>query len=84
MTDDLRPVVIGKTTNCARCGGEHLNLVAHRLDRPFAPPEAAPLVWTHWTSCPTKGQPIMVFFTTPPTEGPDGPAVKWVAPTGDQ
>ena len=77
---DRRPVVIKRVTQCARCGEDHQNLVAHKLDRPWAPPEARGVTWTHWMPCPTNGQPILVLFTSAPTEGPDGPAVKWIAP----
>lgn len=49
-----------KITNCSRCGGDHDDLEALELAIPFAPPECAPITWTHWAPCPTNGQPIMV------------------------
>jgi hypothetical protein len=50
------PVVHG----CARCGGEHRELVADPLTRAFAPREAAGVAWTHWFPCPTNGEPVLV------------------------
>lgn len=45
--------------NCARCGGSHDEIEATQFRTPFAPPEAAPVVWTHWALCPTSGDPIL-------------------------
>lgn len=50
------PVIHG----CARCGGEHHELVAKPLTRAFAPKEANGVAWTHWFSCPTNGEPVLV------------------------
>ncbi len=50
-----------KSKGCARCGLDHDELHVEKLDRPFAPPECAPIKWTHWARCPTNGQPIMVY-----------------------
>lgn len=52
-----------KITRCSRCGQDHDDVEARPLDRAFAPPEAAPLKWTHWAPCPTNGQPIMFIVT---------------------
>lgn len=46
--------------SCTRCGCEHTGLEPRRLARPFAPPEAGGVVWTHWAACPTNGDPILV------------------------
>lgn len=46
--------------NCARCDGDHDQLVFKKLSRPFAPREAAPIEWTHWAPCPTNGEPILM------------------------
>lgn len=45
--------------DCARCGEDHTILEAVPFVRPFAPPAAAPVVWTHWAKCPTNGDPIL-------------------------
>jgi hypothetical protein len=50
---------------CARCGEDHASVAVRPLDRPMAPPEAAPLAWTHWAPCPTNGQPIMLAWVAP-------------------
>lgn len=47
--------------NCNRCGGDHDGLVAAKFKHPFAPPECAPIAWTHWATCPTTGDPILVM-----------------------
>jgi len=49
--------------NCARCGGDHRGLLFHKLTRPFAPPEAAPIVWTHYATCPTNFEPVLMCVT---------------------
>lgn len=48
--------------SCSRCGGDHLAVRFAPLDRPFAPAEAEPIVWTRWAPCPSNGQPIMQAF----------------------
>jgi len=40
-------------TNCARCGGNHDLVTFLLLDRPCDD-------WTHWGTCPTNGEPIMM------------------------
>lgn len=62
---DGRYLLIHDVTNGARCGEDHACLVANRFERPFAPPEAYPLVWTHWAACPVSGDPILVLQTQP-------------------
>src|SRR5690606_19286372 len=55
-------VLVPKVTGCARCGGTHAGpILARKLDRPFAPPEAHGLEWTHWFPCPTNDQPVLVI-----------------------
>jgi hypothetical protein len=56
---------------CARCSGDHPQLMTAKLTRPFAPPEANGIEWTHWAPCPSNGEPIMVFI---PNESAPGPA----------
>lgn len=56
-----------KITNidgCNRCGGNHDEVEASKLDHPFSPPEAGGITWTHWAPCPTNGQPILFVLTT--------------------
>ena len=46
-------------TNCARCGGDHLDLSYRTFARPV--PEGDGLGdWTHWALCPTNGEPILI------------------------
>lgn len=49
--------------NCSRCGGDHDEVEAKKMERPHAPSEAHPLVWTHWAACPTSGDPILIMVT---------------------
>ena len=49
--------------NCARCGEHHVSVEFKLLSRPMAPPEAAPLVWTHFARCPSNGEPVMLAMT---------------------
>lgn len=49
--------------DCVRCGGFHRELEAKPLTKPFAPEEAFPVVWTHWATCPTNLEPIMIVKT---------------------
>lgn len=51
---------IRDVSNCARCGGYHKELEAKQLTKPFAPEAATPITWTHWATCPTNGEPIMI------------------------
>jgi len=44
---------IKRLVNCARCGEEHLNLVA----KPFTVPADK---YTHWMMCPVLHEPILV------------------------
>lgn len=54
-------LVVSSIARCARCGGEHDGPIeARELVRPFAPPEAAGVVWTHWFPCPANGDPVLV------------------------
>lgn len=55
-------------TACARCGADHADLEFRALERHFAPPEASPIVWTHWAACPTNGDPILLSAS--PAEDP--------------
>lgn len=63
--------------NCSRCGADHAELEATKLERPFAPPEAAPIEWTHFALCPTNGHPILIVTR-------DDAAEQIEAPCGSQ
>lgn len=57
--------------NCARCGKDHSDGVrAKPFDIPFAPPESNGMVWTHWATCPTNGDPILIMQTPDSVEEP--------------
>lgn len=43
--------------NCARCGFDHEGLEPKPLRQPHEP--EGPETYTHWTPCPTNGQPIL-------------------------
>lgn len=58
----MTPLLIKNIKACARCGEDHAEVTALPLARQFEPPEAAPIVWTHWAPCPTNGDPIL-FMT---------------------
>lgn len=40
---------------CARCGEDHYDLVFHKLTR-----NVDDSGWTHWCTCPTCGEPILM------------------------
>lgn len=50
------PVVVKRLVGCARCGKTHLHMEFVPLLRPVR-------VLTHWTSCPTTGEPILLAIT---------------------
>lgn len=50
---------------CARCAGVHGEMEFRELTRPFSPPETVPLRWTHWSLCPTNGEPILLMVNSP-------------------
>jgi len=43
--------------NCARCGGQHLQLEFRRFTRPFGVGREA-FQW--WAPCPTNGEPLLM------------------------
>jgi hypothetical protein len=49
-------VIISSIKNCARCGGNHEDLVFNKLRRPTQTPEK----WSHWASCPKTKEPILL------------------------
>ena len=44
--------------SCARCGGEHRDLLFKKLTRPILGKSNAPL-YTHWAPCPATGEPVL-------------------------
>lgn len=56
-------ITVHHVTDCARCGEDHHELAARPLTRPHAPPEASPLAWNYWATCPTNGEPILMIVT---------------------
>jgi hypothetical protein len=48
---------------CARCGKEHKDVVAHRLQEPVqvsnTPLADKVVVLTHWCICPTTEEPVL-------------------------
>lgn len=57
---------VRKVISCSRCGHDHVEIKAEKLERPFAPPEAGGVRWTHWAPCSTNGQPIMFAMVNAP------------------
>lgn len=51
--------------NCARCYGDHVDVEAREMCRPFAPAEAGGVAWTHWFPCPYNGEPVLVRQEAP-------------------
>ena len=49
--------------HCSRCVEDHAAVEMRELKRPFAPPEANGIEWTHWAPCPTNGEPILFIVT---------------------
>lgn len=49
--------------NCSRCKGDHHDLEAREFSRhPITDLDGA--VWTHWTTCPTLNEPILITKDT--------------------
>lgn len=62
----VQPLEVRNIKHCARCGGDHVLILAMPLTRPFAPEEAGGVAWTHWAPCPTNGEPILVRVAETP------------------
>lgn len=45
--------------NCARCSGRHDRLVFRKLTRPLDD-EVSHLQLSHWCTCPSNGEPILM------------------------
>ena len=50
---DKESIKVQLMRNCSRCGQIHSDLVFHRLTHPCGD-------LTHWTRCPTNGEPILL------------------------
>ena len=55
-------VLIPKIRGCARCGGEHVHVIAQEFSRK----ETAPS--THWALCPVSGDPVLINVSAEPEE----------------
>lgn len=63
-------MIVRNIRNCSRCGESHDELEAIQLAQAMAPPECAPLKWTHYAMCPNGCGPIMLAcFDNPSTDG---------------
>lgn len=58
MTGDEPDEIQLDIQRCARCGGDHDGLIFLKLLRPAVIDDT--LVATHWSLCPSNGQPIMM------------------------
>lgn len=47
--------------NCPRCGANHTRLIAHSLTQPVY---ADGTIYTHWTMCPSYGEPLFLRLDT--------------------
>lgn len=50
-------LAVSNLTGCARCGKDHGDVLAEKLERPIV---TEGRTFTYWIACPTNGQPIMV------------------------
>lgn len=58
--ESIDTITCVKLAGCARCGGTHEHVTFRPMAKPFAPPEANGMAWTHWAPCPTNGDPILL------------------------
>lgn len=59
-------ITVRRVSECARCGEVHDELTATAFERPVDVPEAGGVLWTHWATCPTTGDPILVATSDAP------------------
>lgn len=60
----MKTVEITGLRNCARCGEDHDQLLFKEFQRPtFLRDEDGDGPYTHWCSCPTTGEPILMITT---------------------
>lgn len=62
---NLQPYLLN-IGDCARCGGDHVGVTFHPLNRPTDE-------WTHYTNCPTNMEPIMMRFVPETEDAGHGP-----------
>lgn len=46
---------------CARCGQDHERLRFFQFQRPVVDNDGT--VWSHWATCPTYGEPVLLKVT---------------------
>ena len=51
---------LASVSNCARCEGNHDDLPFTRFERPIVDQGEPGYTWTHWSICPTSGDPILL------------------------
>ena len=51
------PPLFVTVRDCARCGGTHVHMAFQKLQLAGQAPGSE---WSHWTSCPETGEPIML------------------------
>lgn len=57
-------MIIERLEGCARCEGDgHSNITFRRFRLPIV---AGEYVFTHWSPCPTTGEPILLMVTETP------------------
>ncbi len=57
----MTPVTIDWLSHCSRCGRDHANLRFVPFINPVIDADGS--VDTHWASCPTNGDPILLRKT---------------------
>jgi hypothetical protein len=51
-------ITVKHIKNCARCSGEHEDLMCASFTRPVAKESGG---YTHWALCPNTGEPILII-----------------------
>lgn len=67
---------------CARCGHDHSDILWMPLTQPVEDPDGTK--WTHWASCPTNGQPILMRATEEEPESKTAETAEKVVEQPDQ
>lgn len=52
-------IIVPQIKNCARCKGDHSNVKFKKLTHPIESDDSN-LSDTHWSPCPTNGEPILL------------------------
>jgi len=53
-------ITVKSIKNCARCTGEHEDILCASFTRPV---ELVDGGYTHWALCPNTGEPILIVIT---------------------